>query len=193
VATFSKPYIIKVLLFLAGAPLLHQFLHSADGPSESYAVLQTHPNENEKYQHTLTESPDVAQRGSASFADTPATFGGGLQKSASKDESADTLRDMDLVLVEIGPPLNADEPAQWTQEEYRQEINIGPPLNADEPAQWTQEEYGQEIDIGLSRSADTWTYHEDSELKPIDTEKESSEVYPDIIEIGPEMDVNRHR
>ena len=169
-ATFSKSYIIKVLLFLAGAPLLHQFLHSADGPSESYAVLQTHPNENEKYQHTLTESPDVAQQGSTSFADTPATFGGGLQKSASKDESTDTLRDMDLVLVEIGPPLNADEPAQWTQEEY-----------------------GQEIDIGLPRSADTWTYHEDSELKPINTEKESSEVYPDIIEIGPEIDVNRHR
>jgi hypothetical protein len=164
-ATISKPYIITVLLFLAGTPLLHQFLHSADGPSESYVgEVQTLPSEKGTYQQTLIKSPDVSPQNAASRIGTPAIFGSTPEKSASKDESADTQRDMDLALVEIGPPLNADEPTQWTQEKY-----------------------GQEIDIGVPRSADTWTYDEASAFKqPVNIEQAFSELYPDIIEIGPE-------
>lgn len=166
---FSKPYIIAVLLFLAGAPLLHQFLHSADGPLERYGgEVQTLPSEKGKYQQTLIRSPNASPQNSAGRIGTPAIFAGAPGKSASKDESTDTQRDMDLALVEIGLPLNADEPAQWTQEEY-----------------------GQEIDIGVPRSADAWTYDEVSAFEqPINIEKQSWERYADIIEIGPEMDVN---
>jgi len=167
-ATISKPYIITVLLFLAGAPLLHEFLHSADGPLESYVgEVQTLPNEKGTYQQTLIKSPDVSPQNAASRIGTPAIFGGTPEKSASKHESTDNQRDMDLTLVEIGPPLNADEPAQWTQEKY-----------------------GQDIAIGAPRSADAWTYDEVSAFEqPINIEKEASERYPDIIEIGPEMDI----
>lgn len=168
-ATFSKPYIITVLLFLAGAPLLHQFLHSADGPLERYGgEVQTLPSEKGKYQQTLIKSPDVSPQNSAGRIGTPALFGGSPENSSSKDESTDTQRDIDLVLVEIGPPLDADEPAQWMQEEY-----------------------GQEIDIGVPRSADVWTYEEFPAFEqPINIEQASSERYPEIIEIGPEMAID---
>lgn len=168
-ATISKPYIITLLLFLAGVPSLHQFLHSADGPSESYMrEVKTLPNENGTYHQTLIKSSDVPPQNAESRIRTPAIFGGTAEKSASKDESTDTQRDRDLASVEIGPPLNADEPAQWTQEKY-----------------------GQEIAIGAPRSADAWTYDEASAFnQPMNIENGSSDRYPDVIEIGPEMDVD---
>lgn len=167
-ATFSKHYIITVLLFFAGAPLLHQFLHNVDGPSESYGVSRTLPNEPRKYQQTQIKSPDASLPGSAGHTVIPAKFEATLEKSAPKDESTDTQKDIGLVLVEIGQPLRAEEPAQWTQEKY-----------------W------QEIDIGRPRLTDAWTYDEVSALnQPISIEKDSLEHYSDVIEIGAGRDVN---
>ncbi|MDB4048708.1 hypothetical protein N9485_00720 [Luminiphilus sp.] len=62
-------------------------------------------------------------------------------------------------VINIGEPMDPDDPSTWPQSESTQVINIGEPMDPDDPYTWPQSERTEVINIGEPMDPDdpsTW-------------------------------------
>jgi hypothetical protein len=114
-------------------------------------------------------------------------------------ESIDELGgdDKDRV-INIGEPLDPDDPFTWAKSESTEVINIGEPMDPDDPSTWPQSESTEVINIGEPMDPDdpsTWPQSESTEVINIGelVDPEDSFNLPrsdssEVITIGEPMD-----
>ena len=132
----------------------------------------------------------------------PDEGGNAMDQPARMDQSQDSTpgsegADKDKV-INIGEPMDPDDPSTWPQPESTEVINIGEPMDPDDPSTWPQPENTEVINIGEPMDPDdpsTWPQPESTEVinigEPMDPDDpttwpqtESTEV----INIGEPMD-----
>ena len=70
-------------------------------------------------------------------------------------------------VINIGEPMDPDDPSTWPQSESTEVINIGEPMDPDDPSTWPQSESTQVINIGEPMDPDdpyTWPQSENTEV-----------------------------
>ena len=110
-------------------------------------------------------------------------------------ESAEGLEDG---VINIGEPMDPDDPSTWLQPENTEVINIGEPMDPDDPSTWPQPENTEVINIGEPMDPDdpsTWPQPENTEVinigEPMDPDDPSTWPQPkntEVINIGEPMD-----
>ena len=106
-------------------------------------------------------------------------------------------RDADGV-INIGEPMDPDDPSTWPQPENTEVINIGEPMDPDDPSTWPQPENTEVINIGEPMDPDdpsTWPQPENTEVinigEPMDPDDPSTwpqRENTEVINIGEPMD-----
>lgn len=101
-------------------------------------------------------------------------------------------------VINIGEPMDPDDPSTWPQPETTEVINIGEPMDPDDPSTWPQPDSTEVINIGEPMDPDdpsTWPQLENTEVinigEPIDPDDPST--WPplentEVINIGEPMD-----
>ena len=115
------------------------------------------------------------------------------QHSAPASERADKDQ-----VINIGEPMDPDDPSTWPQPENTEVINIGEPMDPDDPSTWPQSENTEVINIGEPMDPDdpsTWPQPESTEVinigEPMDPDDPSTWLQPEnaeVINIGEPMD-----
>ena len=133
---------------------------------------------------------------------TPDDSGNAMDQPARMDQSQDSApvsegADRDQV-INIGEPMDPDDPSTWPQPENTQVINIGEPMDPDDPSTWPQPENTEVINIGEPMDQDdpsTWPQPENTEVinigEPMDPDDPSAWPQPEsteVINIGKPMD-----
>ena len=70
---------------------------------------------------------------------------------------------IDSAVVNIGPPMDPDDPSSWAEAESTELVNIGPPMDPDDPSTWPQLVDGAVVNIGEPMDPDdpsTWSRSE---------------------------------
>lgn len=168
---FTKPCIVAVLLFWAVAPLLHQFLHSGEIPSERLGALHLVSNDRRTDQVSLMRLPELSAKRSNVRDAVTTTSGNTNPQLLAVETLTQSKRSLGDELIEVGSYLNADDPVELAQWEYEGEINMGPPMSPNAP---------------LS----TAVYAPE---EPLDIENRRPEKYGDVITIGPKIDADAYR
>ena len=132
----------------------------------------------------------------------PENGGGAIAEPARMDQSQDSApavegADKDRV-INIGEPMDPDDPSTWPQPESTEVINIGEPMDPDDPSTWLQPENTEVINIGEPMDPDdpsTWLQPENTEVinigEPMDPDDPSTWPQPEnteVINIGKPMD-----
>ena len=101
-------------------------------------------------------------------------------------------------VINIGEPMDPDDPSTWPQPESTEVINIGEPMDPDDPSTWPQSENTEVINIGEPMDPDdpsTWQQPENTEVinigEPMDPDDPSTWPQPEtaeVINIGKPMD-----
>ena len=101
-------------------------------------------------------------------------------------------------VINIGEPMDPDDPSTWPQPETTEVINIGEPMDPDDPSTWPQPDSTEVINIGEPMDPDdpsTWPQLENTEVinigEPIDPDDPSTWPPPEnteVINIGEPMD-----
>ena len=84
-------------------------------------------------------------------------------------------------VINIGEPMDPDDPSTWPQPENTEVINIGEPMDPDDPSTWPQPENTEVINIGEPMDPDdpsTWPQPENTEVinigEPMDPDDPST-------------------
>ena len=84
-------------------------------------------------------------------------------------------------VINIGEPMDPDDPSTWPQPENTEVINIGEPMDPDDPSTWPQPESTEVINIGEPMDPDdpsTWPQPESTEVinigEPMDPDDPST-------------------
>ena len=101
-------------------------------------------------------------------------------------------------VINIGEPMDPDDPSTWPQPENTEVINIGEPMDPDDPSTWPQRESTEVINIGEPMDPDdpsTWPQPENTEVinigEPMDPDDPSTwpqRESTEVINIGEPMD-----
>ncbi len=101
-------------------------------------------------------------------------------------------------VINIGEPMDPNDPSTWPQSESTEVINIGEPMDPDDPSTWPQSESTEVINIGEPMDPDdpsTWPQPENSEVsnigEPMDPDDPSTwpqSENTEVINIGEPMD-----
>ena len=101
-------------------------------------------------------------------------------------------------VINIGEPMDPDDPSTWPQPETTEVINIGEPMDPDDPSTWPQPDSTEVINIGEPMDPDdpsTWPQLENTEVinigEPIDPDDPSTWPPPEnteVTNIGEPMD-----
>ena len=70
-------------------------------------------------------------------------------------------------VINIGEPMDPDDPSTWPQSENTEVINIGEPMHPDDPSTWPQSESTEVINVGGEIDPDdpsTWPQSENTEV-----------------------------
>ena len=70
-------------------------------------------------------------------------------------------------VINIGEPMDPDDPSTWPQPENTEVMNIGEPMDPDDPSTWPQSENAEVINIGEPMDPDdpfTWPQPENTEV-----------------------------
>ena len=125
-----------------------------------------------------------------------------MAEPARMDQSQDSApvserADKDEV-INIGEPMDPDDPSTWPQPENTEVINIGEPMDPDDPSTWPQSENTEVINIGEPMDPDdpsTWPQSENTEVinigEPMEPGDSSTWPQPEnteVINIGEPMD-----
>jgi hypothetical protein len=101
------------------------------------------------------------------------------QLTVESTETVDTV-------INIGEPMDPDDPSTWPQSDGTEVINIGEPMDPDDPSTWPQSDSTEVINIGEPMDPDdssTWPRLDNTEVinigEPID---------PDDPYTGPQLD-----
>ena len=115
------------------------------------------------------------------------------QHSAPASEVADKDE-----VINIGWPMDPDDPSTWPQPDNTDVIKIGEPKDPDDPSTWPEPENTEVINIGEPMDPDdpsTWPEPENTEVinigEPMDPDDPSTWPQPantDVINIGEPMD-----
>ena len=101
-------------------------------------------------------------------------------------------------VINIGEPMDPDDPSTWPVDENTKVINIGAPMDPDDPSTWPQPENTEVISIGEPMDPDdpsTWPQPENTEVinigEPMDPDAPSTwpqSKNTEVINIGEPMD-----
>ena len=174
-------------VILVGAVWLWTLQGPADVPDRSLTtVLETKPE----------RAPDPV------WKTAPEDNGNAVAESVRTDQSKDSApvsegADIETV-INIGEPMDPDDPSTWPQPENTEVINIGEPMDPDDPSTWPQPENTEVINIGEPMDPDdpsTWPQPENTEVinigEPMDPDDPSSwpqSENTEVIKIGEPMD-----
>ena len=93
----------------------------------------------------------------------------------------DSAEDSEDGVINIGEPMDPDDPSTWPQPENTEVINIGEPMDPDDPSTWPQSENTEVINIGEPMDPDdpyTWSQPENTEVinigEPMDPDDPST-------------------
>ena len=129
----------------------------------------------------------------------PTRAGEQAEAEASKGMVAEEAIDLDQDgVINIGEPMDPDDPWTWPVDENTEVISIGEPMDPDDPSTWPVNENAEVINIGEPMDPDdpsTWPEDENTEVinigEPMDPDdpttwpqRESTEV----INLGEPMD-----
>ena len=133
----------------------------------------------------------------------PASQAGGDESDETSTTAPSTDADDSLEpdtdgVINIGEPMDPDDPSTWPQPENTEVINIGEPMDPDDPSTWPQPENTEVINIGEPMNPDdpsTWPQPENTEVinigEPMDPDDPSTWPQPEnteVINIGEPMD-----
>ena len=80
--------------------------------------------------------------------------------TAAPSTAADDSLELDTdSVINIGEPMDLDDPSTWPQPENTEVINIGEPMDPDDPSTWPEPENTEVINIGEPMDPDdpsTW-------------------------------------
>ena len=86
-----------------------------------------------------------------------------------------------LGVINIGPPMDPDDPSTWPQSDDTEVINIGEPMDPDDPSTWPQSYDTEVINIGEPMDPDnpyTWPQSDNTEVinigEPMDPDDPST-------------------
>ena len=154
-------------------------------PAEPFAI--------EAPKKTLEPASGLGESSSGDYA-MPDAEGSALVPIESEAPVPD---DRDQV-INIGEPMDPDDPSTWPQPENTEVINIGEPMDPDDPSTWPQPENTEVINIGEPMDPDdpsTWPQPENTEVinigEPMDPDDPSTWPQPEnteVINIGEPMD-----
>jgi len=118
--------------------------------------------------------------------------------SPSVPQTERRLPPPDEEVINIGEPMDPDDPSTWPQDENQEVINIGEPMDPDDPSTWPQDENQEVINIGEPMDPDdpsTWPQDENQEVinigEPMDPDDPSTwpqDENQEVINIGEPMD-----
>lgn len=101
-------------------------------------------------------------------------------------------------VINIGEPMDPDDPSTWPVDENTEVINIGEPMDPDDPSTWPVDENTEVINIGEPMDPDdpsTWPVDESTEVinigEPMDPDDPLTWAQPEgaeVINIGEPMD-----
>ena len=84
-------------------------------------------------------------------------------------------------VINIGEPMDPDDPSTWPQSDNTEVINIGEPMDPDDPSTWPQPENTEVINIGEPMDPDdpsTWPQSDSTEVinigEPMDPDDPST-------------------
>ncbi len=93
-------------------------------------------------------------------------------------------------VINIGEPMDPDDPSTWPQPGSNEVSNIGEPMDPDDPSTWPQPENTELINIGEPMDPDdpsTWPQPENTEAinigEPMDPDDPSIWPQPDTTEV----------
>ena len=103
-------------------------------------------------------------------------------RMAQSQDSAPVSEEMDKdEVINIGEPMDPDDPSTWPQPENTEVINIGEPMDPDDPSTWPQPENTEVINIGEPMDPDdpsTWPQPENTAVinigEPMDPDDPST-------------------
>ena len=101
-------------------------------------------------------------------------------------------------VINIGEPMDPDDPSTWPRDDNTEVINIGEPMDPDDPSTWPQDENTEVINIGEPMDPDdpsTWPRDDNTEVINIGEPMDPDDPYswpqsdnPEVINIGEPMD-----
>ena len=101
-------------------------------------------------------------------ADTPSASAPAQDITATPDQN-------DSRIINIGEPMDPDDPSTWPQSDSTEVINIGEPMDPDDPSTWPKSDSTEVINIG-------------EPMDPDDPSKWPQSESTEVINIGPPMD-----
>ena len=129
----------------------------------------------------------------------PASAGEQAEAEAIKEVVAEETIDLDQEgVINIGKPMDPDDPSTWPADENTEVINIGEPMDPDDPSTWPMDGNIEVINIGEPMDPDdpsTWLMDENTEVinigEPMDPDDETTwfqRESTEILNIGEPMD-----
>ena len=98
----------------------------------------------------------------------PTRAGEQAEAEAIKEMIAEEVIDLDQDgVINIGEPMDPDDPSTWPVDENTEVINIGEPMDPDDPSTWPVDEDNEVINIGEPMDPDdpsTWPVDENTEV-----------------------------
>jgi|GEM_PF-5614179 len=119
------------------------------------------------------------------------------------EDDTDTIKESSAVpeeptVINIGEPMDPDDPSTWPQADNTEVINIGEPMDPDDPSTWPQPDNTEVINIGEPMDPDdpsTWPQSDNTEVinigEPMDPDDPSTWQQSggdEVINIGEPMD-----
>ena len=98
----------------------------------------------------------------------PTRAGEQAEVEAIKEIVAEEVIDLDQEgVINIGEPMDPDDPSTWPVDENTEVINIGEPMDPDDPSTWPMDENTDMVNIGEPMDPDdpsTWPVDENTEV-----------------------------
>ena len=170
-AVLNRAFIVAGITLIGSMPVAHSWLHGFDLGTEVNALPFQPLEKTELGQKTANASPERAVPIEGGHAGIIFTDKETTERFSERDSSPTALGTFENEPLEIGSPLDANDPAGWPRWEYGNEINFGAPMSADAPVRATLR----------------------APQEPVDVENRRSEVYGDVIAIGPDIDYDAAR
>ena len=98
----------------------------------------------------------------------PTRAGEQTEAEAIEEVVAEEVNDLDQGgVINIGEPMDPDDPSTWPVDENTEVINIGEPMDPDDPSTWPMDENTDMVNIGEPMDPDdpsTWPVDENTEV-----------------------------
>ena len=102
----------------------------------------------------------IDQPAETTFSEKPSLLGSSREKAALPVAATELV---EPAVINIGPPMDPDDPSSWAEPESTELVNIGPPMDPDDPSTWPQLVDGAVVNIGEPMDPDdpsTWSRSE---------------------------------